>query len=183
LSLLCWCASTVEEGDIVLIVNTSINMDNQLCEKCSVLSFDDSIFSHLVQSSPEIVTSLNDVIPDCEDEKGRQILLEYDRTDLFPYLPGLTASAETGCLFCKALRDATLNSGISGSCRIAYRLRYLWRSPCPPATGLSVLLADWRVIDEDESSEDSDDWETWAFEIESEGKTSPYLLLSCIQSS
>lgn len=68
---------------------------SQLCEKCSVLSFNDAELGYEKDGGFEPY-----------DRWG--LKLHYDQRDTLPDLPALKASASAGCVFCAALHEATL---------------------------------------------------------------------------
>lgn len=86
---------------------------SQLCDKCSVLSFDDAWFGDEKEGV-------------FDGEQGRILELEYDQRDTLPDLPILRASAAAGCAFCAALRDATLDLQLNGTAELQYQLEYMW---------------------------------------------------------
>jgi len=62
-------------------------LDIGLCRTCSVLSFHEVCL---------------------EKEPGINVVLGYDRRDTYPDLPKLRESAESGCGFCRILREVIL---------------------------------------------------------------------------
>jgi hypothetical protein len=122
--------TTVPEPDSVAHTPTAPAMGDMLCQRCSVLSFDDRIFRDFVGEDY--------AIPLYDDEVNQRLNellgLNYELTDTFPGLPRLAASVETGCAFCKALREATLeeNLDLPATCIVTYRIRYVWSPTCAP---------------------------------------------------
>lgn len=123
-------SSTLSLPDLLLSFTTTRDMPNftlsedteprappaalsQLCDKCSVLSFDDAWFGYEEEGV-------------LEPEKGRILELEYDQRDTLPDLPILRASAAAGCAFCAALREATLGLQLGGPADIEYQLEFTW---------------------------------------------------------
>ena len=123
-----------------------------LCERCSVLAFDDQIFRDFTEEDD--ISSLP-VFP--YDGSLLNLELDYEHTDLFPELPGLKASAEAGCAFCAALREATSETTLPNPCHIRFHLRYMWSPPCAQDFGLYMLLANMSIIDDEDESESADE--------------------------
>ena len=113
-----------------------------LCKRCSALTFDDQIFRDYIKEHD------NSSLPVFPYDGSVLVELNYEHTDLFPELPGLKASAQGGCTFCAALRQATLETTLPSPCRITYRLRYVWSPPGAQDFGLYMLLADLSVDDD-----------------------------------
>lgn len=134
--------------------------ESTLCEKCSVLSFDDKALGGYVKKDKSGREYLSfDKVPDGRNnlrpnwrrfQKDRDVdsykwsewnlNLKYEHTDHLPDLPLLKASAESGCMFCAALRDATLalNSGNTGT--IDYRLVYKGKPHNPTLEGIGLYM-------------------------------------------
>ncbi|KAF1830895.1 HET-domain-containing protein [Decorospora gaudefroyi] len=129
--------------------NLRSHVESDLCDKCSVLKFDDKQLGRR-QARRDVA---NDVLRfDFEDRRhrGKSFELDYVHTDLLPDLLRLKASADAGCAFCAALRDATLQRRPARSGPIRYRLRYKWErwSDRLDHPQLNMLVADWAVGDE-----------------------------------
>ncbi|KAF1829959.1 HET-domain-containing protein [Decorospora gaudefroyi] len=143
-----------------------------LCERCSALSFDDSIFSDYVDENSSTLFS------QAADDRDGQTIELYELSDRYPQLPNLTASAESGCAFCGLLRDATLRLNyLTEGCHITYHLQYLWRPKWAPELGLYALRANLsvaHVVDMHDDIEISGK-SSLAFFVESEGECKNWL--------
>jgi hypothetical protein len=51
-----------------------------------------------------------------DSDEEEELRLDYEHHDLFPGLPSLTASADAGCSFCDALREATMSLTLLPTC-------------------------------------------------------------------
>jgi hypothetical protein len=123
-----------------------------LCEKCSVLTFDDGVFRDFVEEDDDdIMPQPHEIDDGCWEWINELLKLDYEHTDTYPELPGLAASAKAGCTFCAVLREATLekNHNFPETCTVTYRLRYIWSPPCVRGyIGLYMLLAELEVNDD-----------------------------------
>jgi hypothetical protein len=93
-----------------------------LCEKCSVIRFDEENlggYEGISDSGQPMLTF--DI-----KHKKKILALDYYHEDVFPELPGLQISAEAGCGFCKMLRDAILEDELPLPATIKIRLSYVW---------------------------------------------------------
>jgi len=142
-------------------------MGDTLCEECSVLSFDDEIFKDFV--GEDYIIPLRQGPDDEVNKRLNELLkLDYTRSDTFPDLPGLAASAEAGCAFCEVLREETLRYTLPEPSNITYRLRYLWSPPCASdGVGLYMLLAELTAKVDREGSDPYVRLISIAFSIES----------------
>ena len=95
-----------------------IELKDDLCHACSVLRFDDGAFGGFEEDG---------VLRFPNDDGNLHFDLEYNQCDSLPHLPVLKNSAETGCSFCGALRDATLTLGLEDDIKIGFTFRYYWR--------------------------------------------------------
>jgi hypothetical protein len=66
--------------------------------------------------------------------------LDHVHYDTLPDLSRLKASADVGCAFCAALRNAALGLALSKPGRATFELSYVWRPPFQD-DGLCMLLA------------------------------------------
>jgi hypothetical protein len=119
--------------------------DSTLCNDCRVLQFDDSEDGGFVQqnSSGEYVLEFdkkNDYGYISDRWGHKQLRLKYAVTDLLPHLPYLKISAERGCTFCGALRNAMLSCLLNRSGKVTFELRYVWSWTY--GHGLQQLLVD-----------------------------------------
>jgi hypothetical protein len=128
---------------------------SRLCQRCSCLSLDDTADGFELREvdedgdedvgGPPFFWRSNPVLdfyktePKDEERDNfyREIRLDYQHSDQLPDLNGLRASAEAGCAFCRALRDAVLTLSPDTPGKVTLNLRYLW-SPFPDR-GLSYL--------------------------------------------
>jgi hypothetical protein len=120
-------------------------IDSTLCNNCSVLQFDDSENGGCVQqtSSGEYILDFdkyNDFGHVGKRWGHKQLRLKYAVSDLLPHLPYLRSSAEDGCTFCGALRDAMLGSPPNHSGKFTFKLQYVWSRLY--GYGLQQLLVD-----------------------------------------
>jgi hypothetical protein len=110
--------------------------ESVLCEKCSVIRFNDKELGgyELTYRSGENVLAFGGVGFD------KRLQLQYMHRDRVPGLLCLKASAEAGCAFCAALRNATLGLALSEPGSITFGLKYAWGNR-NEEFGLYMLLA------------------------------------------
>jgi len=118
--------------------------ESPLCDKCSVLRFNDKdLGGHKAQSNDG-----QDILSfpggDGSQEWSRQLWLDYTHHDSLPDLPRLKASAETGCAFCAILRSTALELGFAKPVQVTFKLCYIWYPKTIPQYGLSTLVASWQ---------------------------------------
>ncbi|KAK7699436.1 hypothetical protein SLS57_012390 [Botryosphaeria dothidea] len=73
-----------------------------------------------------------------------QFHLNYDRTDTFPDLPSITATAEAGCPFCEVLLTSyfmTKCARIPGATNVNLKLAYEWNRETSRLLGLSIAAS------------------------------------------
>jgi len=118
--------------------------ESPLCDKCSVLRFNDKeLGGHKAQSHDgQDILSFGRAKD--SQEVCRQLYLDYIHHDSLPDLPRLKASAEAGCTFCAILRKMALELGFSKSVQVTFKLGYLWYPRTIPQYGLSTLIASWQ---------------------------------------
>jgi hypothetical protein len=119
------------------------NLESTLCDKCSVLRFDDMrLGGYKVQNDhgEEILRFDNEC-----DAWGRRLWLDYMHHDSLPELPHLGASAEAGCVFCAMLRSAALELNFIQPAQVTFSLCYDWDPRWTPKCGLGFLIAQLRV--------------------------------------
>jgi hypothetical protein len=93
-----------------------------LCEKCSVIRFDD-----VTLGGYEGISESGQPMLKFDTKKVKKVLaLDYSHEDVLPELPGLKKSAEVGCGFCKVLRDAVLEDELPLPATIEIKLSYVW---------------------------------------------------------
>jgi hypothetical protein len=115
--------------------------ESPLCEKCSVIRFNDKALGgyETTNGTGESVLAFGIDYPET-------LKLDYMHHDTLPDLPCLEASAEAGCAFCSALRNATLGLALSKPGRAMFELIHIWRAKLIRYPyGLEVLLAELRV--------------------------------------
>ncbi|KAF2650788.1 HET-domain-containing protein [Lophiostoma macrostomum CBS 122681] len=110
-----------------------LNFDDRLCEACSVIRFDDGQFGGCAGEDGHLH------FPD--DEEGKEFNLGTTHKDSLPLLPSMKASAEAGCSFCGALRDAVLTLDLRDYMEVVIDLSYYWRPKYTNVPGLYRLLA------------------------------------------
>jgi hypothetical protein len=143
-------------------------MGDTLCAKCSVLSLNDRVLRDFVGEGDGIHLPDRKLEHESYKRLNELLKLDYTHSDVFPNLPGLAASAEAGCAFCKVLREETLRNALPEPCTVTYHLRYLWNPPCAPeGVGLYMLLADLTAKAEKNDSESDVILVSIAFSIES----------------
>jgi hypothetical protein len=118
-------------------------LESTLCDKCSVLRFDDRrLGGYTVQNDHgEEVLRIDH---DKYDGTSRQLWLDYIHHDSLPELPYLRASAEAGCAFCAMLRSVTLERNFVDPARATFSLFYKWTNyaliPLRGTCSLSAVL-------------------------------------------
>ena len=114
--------------------------EERLCERCSVICFDDGKFGGFEATSK---TGHPILKFDVDDDEER-FKLDYDFKDILPHLPGLRYTAEAGCGFCGLLRDAILELKLHPMGYLKIELDYVWRSEqvnTPKSYGLNAIVA------------------------------------------
>jgi hypothetical protein len=113
-------------------------MESRLCQRCSVLSLDDMAYDG---------TEFQDaygkwLLGFHSTGRGlyRELPLDYNLSDRLPDLSCLRASAEAGCAFCEALRDAALMLDLNTSGTVTFELCYLWFNGSKEHAGLKYLV-------------------------------------------
>jgi hypothetical protein len=117
--------------------------ESVLCDKCSVIRFIDKAIGGAVPTTRFGEHFLGFKGGVQVGSKMRVYLeLEYMHHDRLPDLPFSEASAESGCAFCAALRNAALGLALSDPGRATFELSYVW-DHCPPLhkNRLYMLLA------------------------------------------
>jgi hypothetical protein len=118
-------------------------MESKLCQRCAALSLDDTAYSQFqfrdddgkwLPENPRQFMG-NDLGNSC-----RELPLDYKIIDQLPDLRCLRASAEAGCAFCEALRDATLMMDLKTSGHVTFRFSYLWCTVENEDCGLRYLF-------------------------------------------
>lgn len=115
--------------------------ESTLCDKCSVLRFNDKeLGGHKTQShdGEEVLSFMNE---NDRRERYRELWLDYIHEDSFPDLPCLRAAAEAGCAFCAMLRSVALELGFAKPIQVTFKLLYLWHPHTRPQFGLCTLIA------------------------------------------
>lgn len=92
---------------------------SELCDKCSVLSFDREDLSPCGDNQEQFFC-----VGTPDKWNASEVQLDYKRIDTLPGLPLLQASATAGCVFCATLRDATLDLPVHRAVMVSYRLHY-----------------------------------------------------------
>lgn len=95
------------------------NKVSTLCTACSILPLDEG----RIQGAHETKGSEYSVLAYPLPRENRQYWLDYEHVDDLAGLPKLKISAEAGCEFCRALRNATLRLVPSKSGKVVYTLR------------------------------------------------------------
>jgi hypothetical protein len=136
--------------------NLRSSEESVLCDKCSVIRFNDMNLGGYKSTSnsgePFLAFGKDKGKVRVGSELRDQLELEYMHHDRLPDLPFLKASAESGCAFCAALRNAALGLALSNPGCATFELSYVC-DYCPPVDkyGLYMLLAQIRVeFDTDE---------------------------------
>jgi hypothetical protein len=112
-----------------------------LCDQCSVLYFNDEKLGGCGAMNDAGKNVLTFDHLDLGGVKERRFKLDYTHHDVVPDFPYLKASAEAGCAFCVALRNAAIGLDLSKPGRATFTLTYVWRPGGDPDFGLHVLLA------------------------------------------
>jgi hypothetical protein len=123
-------------------------MESKFCQRCSVLSLDDTAYDGFESQNDNGEWLLNfHGTANANDSSisYKELRLDYRLSDQLPDLHCLRASAETGCAFCEALRDATLMLGLNTSGHVTFDLRYLWDKYSYGDTGLKYLVVHLEV--------------------------------------
>lgn len=117
------------------------NVGSKLCEKCSVLQFDDSKIGgyEAENETGESVLNFGEHI-----YNSNELKLDYMQSDVLPELQVLKAASDAGCVFCGGLRNATLRTYSQISGKVTFRLRLLV-SHGFLAKGLCALFVDLTV--------------------------------------
>lgn len=97
-----------------------------LCKRCSVLRFDDTAEGFKFRNGRLTFTE-NSTWAGSQDY-AYSLMLDYNFCDQLPRLDGLRTSAQAGCAFCGALREAVLKTCLNMSGRVNFKLCYLWKS-------------------------------------------------------
>jgi hypothetical protein len=98
------------------------DLGSNLCDKCSVLRFDDTIVNGYEAEAEDG----HHYLKSDDDDETVRFWLDYHHTDLLPDLPWLKASAEAGCAFCGQLRDAALTLALKKGHLAEFRMFYVW---------------------------------------------------------
>ncbi|KAF1926799.1 HET-domain-containing protein [Didymella exigua CBS 183.55] len=119
---------------------------SKLCNKCSVLSFNDAELGGYEEDG---VLQFDDV----ENDQRKTLRIDYNHSDTLPYLPLLQESARSGCHFCATLRKETLSLGIDHSGDITYTLHYTFGPKLTERyeeeVGIYLLIVEMSIIGED----------------------------------
>ncbi|KAM6534245.1 hypothetical protein FALCPG4_007177 [Fusarium falciforme] len=114
-------------------------MDANLCERCSVIRFNDNDIIEFYDAEQEnLPPSLS--INRCG--KGHKIPLEYEVFDFVPTLPILEESASRGCEFCSILRHEIIRANFNYRGFAKISLAYHWGNDAFEGLGLSALVAE-----------------------------------------
>jgi hypothetical protein len=148
-------------------------MESRLCQRCSVLSFDDMAHDGFASQNDDGKWLLH--FRQAERGRGdpvvfyKEIQLDFELSDRLPDLPSLRASGEAGCEFCGALRDAVLTLRLNFSRKVTFNLRYLWSTMTGELAGLAGLKFLVVHLDiENEGSEDNDHRNNILFNVDGE---------------
>jgi hypothetical protein len=133
-------------------------VESKLCQRCSFLGIDDTTDGFQLrevdedEEGPPPAWLSGPGLDFCEkrDSFYREIRVDSQHSDQLPDLNGLRVSAEAGCAFCGALRDAMLTLCLDAPGKVTFDLRYLW-SPLP-YQGLHFLSVSLNVETEDRES-------------------------------
>jgi hypothetical protein len=137
-------------------------VESKLCHRCSFLSLYDTTDGFWCEEDDEHYhgpprllgprVHFCSMLPEDEeqDEFYEEIPVDYQHSDELPDLDGLRASAEAGCAFCEALRDAVLTLSLDTPGKVTFDLRYLWY-PIEQG-GLHFLSVNLDVESEDHES-------------------------------
>lgn len=126
---------------------------SKLCKKCSVLAFDDTELAY--EENGLRVSAL--------------IFLEFEHLDTLPDLPLLQESAVAGCLFCAALRNATLDLGIHRTTRVSFKLWYEGLDDGSTFYSVEKLVAAVKILG---VADNLDESHLLGFSVDSDGKVS-----------
>jgi hypothetical protein len=145
-------------------------LESRLCQRCSVLSFDDMAHDGfgIQNDDGKWLLGFRQVLRR-EDEPikfYKEIQLEFELSDQLPDLPSLRASAEAGCEFCGALRDAILTLRLDFLSKVTFDLRYLWSTLIEGLAGLKFLVVHLNI--ESEDNEDNDHQDNILFNVDCE---------------
>ncbi|KAH7081296.1 heterokaryon incompatibility protein-domain-containing protein [Paraphoma chrysanthemicola] len=123
-----------------------------LCAECSAIRFNDGdpVYDgyRAVSETGEPIVKFDD------DDREREWILNYKRSDTLPDLPNLQGSAKAGCGFCRLLVDAIHRLQIKSAGAIQISLQYMWKpdlETIPRRYGLKLLVA--RLLIHSESYE------------------------------
>jgi hypothetical protein len=141
---------------------TTATTESFLCDKCSVLRFDDKALGFLERGWSSIFDNKEDEaqrLREVKDEEGddgsslsfdydgcRNLQLRYHHTDLLPDFPGLEESVNLGCSFCMSLREAIYRVELNKTGRVVLSMRYRWREhplPIDETKGCLELIVDF----------------------------------------
>jgi len=118
--------------------------ESPLCDKCSVLRFNDKELGGRKAQSHDGQEILSFTDGNNPYEPCRELWLDYIHRDSLPELPCLKASAEAGCAFCAILRSTALELGFTRPVQVTFKLCYLWYPRTIPQYGLCTLVARWQ---------------------------------------
>jgi hypothetical protein len=115
--------------------------ESALRDKCSVIRFNDKELGgfEATNDAGENVLAFKR-----NPRHPGTLELDYVHHDKLPDLSRLKASADLGCAFCAALRNAALGLSWSEPGRATFGLRYSWRPPVRH-DGIRMLFAKMRV--------------------------------------
>jgi hypothetical protein len=139
-------------------------MESKLCQRCSVLSLDDMAYDAFELQDDDGEWLLG--FPKIRNRMYRELRLDYQLSDQLPNLHTLRASAEGGCAFCEALRDATLMLSLNTSGHVTFDLRYLWSTLSNGKAGLKYLVV--RLEVEIQGGKDKDHQGDLVFSVDCE---------------
>jgi hypothetical protein len=135
-------------------------VESKLCQRCSCLSLDDKTDGFWCEEDDEYYygpprflgpgLNFRSTLPKDEDKFYEEIPVDYQNSDQLPDLNGLRASAEAGCAFCGALRDAVLTLSLDTPGKVTFDLHYLWMSI--ETRGVHFLSVNLDVESEDHES-------------------------------
>jgi hypothetical protein len=139
----------------------------KLCERCSILRFDDKAFGGYESEDEDGRPILKIREEDREnvtwgylksryhapDRRCAYLLLDFNLLDTLPHLPELEKSADSGCEFCGILRSAILRKYADCDGRVEIEtLAYFWSNE----NGPEVLVAYARSEGPDQHMEEID---------------------------
>lgn len=119
---------------------------SKLCERCSVIRFNDAeLLGKYLRQEEDGSKFL--ILPNVFASYAKtKHALDYQLTDTLPELPVLKGNADSGCEFCRTIREEILRIGTEFSCDLDITLSYYWGDEFHfSGIGMAVLVAelDW----------------------------------------